>query len=454
MERRLFGTNGIRGVVNQDLTSEFVVKMGLAIGTFFNGGQLLIGCDGRTSSQLFKEAMISGLVSTGCSVHDVGCAPTPAIQFLTKHFELDGSVTITASHNPPEYNGIKVNSSDGIEIPREDEVKIEQNYFNETFRQVPWNLLGKVYERKHVLNIYLDAIKRHVDVGAIKKEHYRIVVDPGNGVGTITTPYLLRELGCEVITINSNLDGRFPSRLPEPALENLKDLASTVKAVKADMGVAHDGDADRSIFCDETGTLHWGDKSGAIIQKYILKKHPGATIVTPVSSSKLVEDIAERYGGKIVWTKVGSIIVSRKMLEVGSIFSYEENGGIFYAPHLPVRDGGISAALMLEIMAKTGKTLSQLVNELPKYYAVKAKIKCSNDLKPKVLDRLLEETSKYERLTLDGVKLFIDNGSILIRPSGTEPIFRVFSEAKTEAKAKSLSEFGMKIVRDLIKKSQ
>lgn len=454
MGQRLFGTNGIRGVVNKDLTPEFVVKMGLAIGTFFKGGQLLIGCDGRTSSQLFKEAMISGLVSTGCTIHDIEYAPTPAIQFLTKHFKLDGSVTITASHNPPEYNGIKVNWNDGIEIPREDEVKIEQNYFNETFRQAPWNLLGKVYERKHVLNIYLDAIKRHVDVSAIKKEHYRVVVDPGNGVGTLTTPYLLRELGCEVITINSNLDGRFPGRLPEPALENLKDLASTVKAVKADMGVAHDGDADRSIFCDEMGELHWGDKSGAVIQKYILKKHSGATIITPVSSSKLVEDIAAQYGGKIVWTRVGSIIVSRKMLEVGSIFSYEENGGIFYAPHLPARDGGMAVALMLEIMAKTGKTLSQLVDELPKYHVVKAKVECANNLKPKVLDRLLEETGKYKRLTLDGVKLFIDSGSVLIRPSGTEPIFRVFSEAKTGAKAKSLSKLGMKLLKELIKKSQ
>jgi len=451
VEPRLFGTNGIRGVVNQDLTPEFVIKVGQAIGTFFKGGRLLIGCDGRSSSPLFKDATISGLTSTGCTVYDVGYAPTPAIQFLTKHFGLDGSVIITASHNPPEYNGIKVNWKDGVEIPREDEIKIEQKYFNETFKRASWKNLGKNYETEDVLGIYLEAVKRQVTVDLIKAKHYRVVVDPGNGVGTLTTPYLLRDLECEVITINADLDGSFPGRLPEPAIQNLSELARVVKAVGADFGVAHDGDGDRSVFVDETGEIHWGDRSFALIEKHFLKQHPNEQIVTPVSSSQVVSDLARKYGGKIVWTKVGSIIVSRTMLEVGAKLGGEENGGVFYAPHQAVRDGAMATALILQILAKTGKELSKLLGELPKYRQHKDKVACPNELKEKVLEKIRKITEKFRVEAIDGVKIwFPDKSWILIRPSGTEPIYRLFAEAKTQQKAIQRVEEYKKIVTELV----
>ena len=219
-----------------------------------------------------------------------------------------------------------------------------------------------------IIREYIEAIKTHVNVEEIKKRSFRVVVDPGNGVGALAAPQLLRELGCKVFTINANIDGTFPSRPSEPKPENLSDLAAVVKAVNADFGVAYDGDSDRAIFVDENGTIHWGDRTFALIEKEFLKQNPGETIVTPVSSSSLVKDIAEAYNGEVIWTKVGSVDVSYKMKEINAKLGGEENGGVFYGPHQPVRDGAMTTALILDILAKTGRKLSELLNELPKYF--------------------------------------------------------------------------------------
>jgi len=448
---KLFGTNGIRGLVNKEITPEFVTKFNLAIGTFFKGGEIFIGCDGRTSSPMLMQAAISGLLAAGCDVHDVGMAPTPTIQYAVRCYKPGGGVIITASHNPPEFNGIKVLGKDGVEISRDDELKIESIYFNEKFKQAPWDALGRISAKPEILEIYKEAVKAHVDVETIKKKHFRVVMDLGNGVGALILPQILRELNCKPVTINSNIDGHFPGRPPEPRPEYLTELSKTVVAVKADFGVAYDGDADRSLFCDEKGEIIWGDKSSAIIMKYILRKKRGAKVVTPISSSKLIEDIAERYGAKVYLTKVGSVDVSHKMKEVKSIFGCEENGGCFYGPHQPVRDGAMTTLLMLQVLAETDKTLSQLVAQLPQYFIAKAKIYCPNELKEPTLRKLIETTKKYKRITIDGVKLILPEGRVLIRPSGTEPLFRVYAEAKTEKKAKEIADWAVKHVATLIK---
>ena len=437
--RRLFGTNGIRGVVNLELTPEFVTKIGSAIGTFFQRKRIVVGYDGRTSSPMFRRAIISGLVSTGCDVYEAGMAPTPTIQYAVKHCGMDGGVMITASHNPPEYNGIKVIADDGIELPREREIEIENIFFDEKIKRAQWNEIGKIHQLPEVLNLYNKAIETHVNVAAIQKEHFHVVVDPGNGVGALTAPFVLRELGCQITTINANIDGTFPNRLSEPRPENIGDLASTVRAVKADVGIAYDGDADRAIFVDEKGEFHWGDRTFALIEKYFLQDNRGETIVTPVSSSHVIKDIADKYGGKVVWTKVGSVIVSHTMKKINAKLGGEENGGVFYAPHQPVRDGTMTTALVLDIMARTGKKLSQLLAELPAYHLEKDKIECPEELKEKVIQKLLKKVKGATVDTIDGAKIwFNDKSSILIRPSGTEPIYRFYAEAKTKEKATNL----------------
>ncbi len=437
--RRLFGTNGIRGVVNRDFTPEFVTKVAGAIGTFFKKGKILVGYDGRTSSQMFFQALVGGLISTGCTVYDGGMAPTPAIQYAVKHYRMNGGIIITASHNPPEYNGIKVVANDGIELPREKEIEIENIFWDEKTVRTEWNAIGKTLSLPGVLDLYIEAIKKHVDVTLIQEKQFHVVVDPGNGVGALTAPYMLRQIGCQVTTINANVDGTFPSRLSEPRPENLSKLASTVKAVNADVGVAYDGDADRTIFVDETGEIHWGDRTFALIEKYFLQNNPGETIVTPVSSSRLIKDIADENSGKVVWTKVGSVIVSHVMKREKAKLGGEENGGVFYGPHQPVRDGTMTTALILDIMAKTAKRLSELLMELPLYYIQKDKIECPNKLKEQVLKELITQVKDLTIDTIDGVKIwFPDASSILIRPSGTEPIYRFYAEGKTKERAVQL----------------
>jgi phosphomannomutase/phosphoglucomutase len=442
VSRKLFGTNGIRGVVNKELTPEIAINVGSSIGTFFGKKNLLVGHDARTSGPMFAKAVIAGLTATGCNVFFAGMAPTPALQYAVKNHCIDGGVIITASHNPPEYNGIKVVWNDGIEISHEQETEIENIYFENKQVLAEWNELGAKHELSEVNAEYIEAIKKHVDAAKIAKKHYHVVVDAANSVGALTAPPLLRELGCKVTSINANIDGTFPGRLPEPRPENLKEIAVAVKAVGADLGVAFDGDADRSIFVAENGEIYWGDKTFALIEKHFLIENPNSKIVTPVSSSTLVKDTAEAYKGEIVWTKVGSVTVSQTMKELKAKLGGEENGGVFYGPHQAVRDGAMTTALILGIMAKRGEKLSELIAEQPQYFLEKGKVECPEDKKEKVLKKLLEQVKGSNISTIDGVKIwFADRSAILVRPSGTEPIYRLYAEAKNQEKA-------LKLIRD------
>jgi phosphomannomutase/phosphoglucomutase len=440
--RKLFGTNGIRGLVNVELTPEMAIKVGSSIGTFFGKNKnLLLGHDARTSGPMFARAVISGLTAAGCNVYFAGMASTPAIQFAVKNHKMDGGVIISASHNPPEYNGIKVIWNDGIETSHEQETEIENIYFDNKIVFAEWDKLGKKHELEGINDEYAQAIKTHVDVAKIASKHFHVVIDAANSVGGIAAPPLLRDLGCKVTSINANIDGTFPGRLPEPRPENLGNLASTVKAIGADLGVAFDGDADRSIFVDKNGVIYWGDKTFAIVAKQYLLKNPGAKIVTPVSSSTLIKDTVEAYKGELIWTKVGSVTVSQTMKAQNANLGGEENGGIFYRPHQAVRDGAMTTALLLNIMAQTGQSLAQLVAEQPQYFIEKGKIECPDEKKESLQQKIYEQVKDENISTIDGVKIwFSDSSAILIRPSGTEPVFRLYAEAKNQEKALKLVE--------------
>ncbi|MCD6529840.1 phosphoglucosamine mutase [Candidatus Bathyarchaeota archaeon] len=435
----LFGTNGIRGLANVDLTPEFAAKVGVAVGTFLDSGEVVVGSDARCTSPMLLSAVTSGLTSAGCKVYNAGVAPTPTIQYTVKEKRVDGGIIITASHNPPEYNGIKVLAGDGVEISREDERAVEKIFFDENFSRARWDRVKDPSPLEGVIEDYLAGVMKHIKVEAVREKGFKVVVDPANGVGSLTLPKFLDRLGCKVYVINAELDGRFPSRPPEPRPENLGELARTVKALEADLGVALDGDADRAIFVDETGEIHWGDKTFALIAKFFLMENPNSTIVTPVSSSSIIKEVAEEYGGSIVFTKVGSVEVSHKMKELNAVLGGEENGGVFYAPHIPVRDGTMTTALILQIMAESEKKLSELLSDLPVYFIKKANVKCPNELKEKVMEKVTREFEALPKETVDGVKAFFPNGSaVLIRPSGTEPTIRIYAEAKSEDEVNNL----------------
>jgi len=449
---RLFGTNGVRGIVNVDLTLDLVLELSQSIGTFFKGGRILVGRDGRLSGRMLTEAVVAGLTSVGCEVCDIGMAPTPCIQRLVPYWGFDGAVVVTASHNPPEYNGVKVVARDGVEVPRLDEELIEGIYRRREWVKADWRHVGKTLCRSDGIDAYICDVQRHFDREAIRRADLKALVDTGNGVGTLTTPYVLRDLGCSVHTINSNIDGAFPSRSPEPTPDSLRNLTGTVRDLNVDFAVALDGDADRAIFLDEKGQVHWGDRTFALIEQHFLSENRGEKIVTPVSSSQAIQDVARQYGGSVIWTRVGSVDVSRKMLEIGAKLGGEENGGIFYAPHVPVRDGTIAAAFIASILARTKEKLSNLLNKLPLYYNTKEKVFCPNEKKEQILKGVKERARGSRIETIDGIKVWHeDNSWILVRPSGTEPAFRLFAEAKSRERSSQLASTYKGIVEDLVK---
>jgi len=428
-----------------------ILRASQSIGVFFDGGRILAGRDGRTSGEMISMIVKSALLSAGCSVCDVGLAPTPCIQYTVRFGHYDGAVVVTASHNPPRYNGLKVVGRDGIEISRDEEEQIERVFFEGRWTPKVQSQLGSMKSVGDILTPYQSAIEGRVDTEVIRRSGLKLVVDPGNGVGALITPRLLSAVGCDVQTINAAIDGTFPGRPPEPTPENLQGLSKTVKLTGADLGIAHDGDADRAIFVAENGEVEWGDRTFALVEKHFLMSNPGETIVTPVSSSQLVRDIAEEQGGRVEWTRVGSINVSRRMEEIGSKLGGEENGGIFYGPHIPVRDGAMAAAMIVELLAKTGRKLSELLGELPHYHIIKTKIGCPENRKDHVLAEVTKVISGRTVETIDGVKIWRDRRSwILIRPSGTEPIFRIFVEAPSRDEANNLLGEYVTVLRDLI----
>ena len=450
MMGRLFGTNGVRGVANKELTSELVTRLAASCGHVL-GKNIALGRDGRVTSPLFRDAAASGLQSVGCNVHDFGVLPTPALQYAVKHLGLDGGLMITASHNPPEFNGVKVMAADGVEIPRRVEDEIEGVYFARGPKAVEWDRVGEVRHRE-VLGLYVDAVVSKVDASLIRSKNLRVAIDPGNGVGTLVAPTVAQRLGCHVYTVNAELDGRFPGRQSEPRPDNLGSLKELVKATGADIGVAFDGDADRSIFLDEMGEVLWGDRSFALVARDYMGKHHGARVATAVSSSNAIVEVVEGAGGSIHWTRVGSVDVSRAMVENGIDFGGEENGGVMYGPHHPVRDGSMTLALILGIMAERGEPLSKLVAELPTYAQSKDKVRCPNELKQRVLEALRTKVAAPRVDAMDGLKLVFADGSwILVRPSGTEPIFRLYAEADTQPKVEKLVSENKRLIEETVK---
>ncbi|MGB9979349.1 phosphoglucosamine mutase [Methanobacterium sp.] len=447
--KRLFGTFGVRRLANTELTPEFASKIAASYGTLIKG-KVAVGGDTRTSTEMIKHAVISGLLSSGCDVIDLGFLPTPALQFAVRNY-YDGGIMITASHNPPKYNGIKLMDSYGIGTPDDMELKIEDMFFNDNPNRVSWNEIGKAEKNEGILEEYIQNVIDRVDIDTIKQAKLKVIVDCGSGAACFTTPYLLRKLGCEVLTMNCQPDGFFPGRDPEPTEPNLKELIEVVKATEADIGIAHDGDADRTICIDEKGDFVFGDKSFALVEKYMLKENNGGLIVTTVATSSAIYDIANEYNGEVIATKVGDLIVARELKDKDGLFGGEENGGLIFPDFVYGRDAALSTAKIIEIIAKTGKPLSKLIEELPIYYSEKMKIECPDELKQEVMQKIAKETSEFEVDTTDGVKIFKDDGWVIIRPSGTEPIFRCFAEAKTKENAKKMAEWGISLISKYLK---
>jgi len=455
--RKFFGTNGIRGIPGKDITLEFIAEMSQSIGTFLgNSKPILVGNDVRTSSPALAGSVLSGLLSGGNDANTGGLAPTPAHQFGVRTLGYGGGIIVTASHNPAQYNGIKLVGPDGVEVRREDEAYVEAIYIEKKYNKPDWQSVGKSGKETRIVENYITGIMSQVNVPRISERKFTVVLDIGNGAQAVTAPYLCERLGCKVITINGQPDGNFPGRGPEPTPFVLKDMCEAVKSYHADFGVAYDGDGDRSLFCDENGEIYWGDRTGSMVADYLLTRHKGGPIVTTVSTSSLVGEIAKNHGAKAIWTTVGSVDVSRAMINNNAPLGLEENGGFFYGPHIPVRDGAMTTALVLETLAARKISFNQAISRLKKYYQKKSKFECPKEKRPAVM-KIIEAKAQKSGARIDrtdGLKIFIDDNTwILLRPSGTEPIIRIYSESDDQTKLEKMYDDYERALKDAIESS-
>ena len=427
---KLFGTNGIRGVFGETFTLNFVSEITLSLATYFRKGPILVGYDGRESSIIVSKIVCSSLNSAGFDCVIAGLIPTPCLQYSTKTLGYQGGIMITASHNPPQYNGIKPTAKDGVEISRDDELKVEEIYFKKNWKITP-RKLGITKKIENTVETYLKGIKSQVNTQKIKSRKFRIVLDLGNGTQAVTAPQLCRELRCEVITINENIDGSFPGRGSEPTPQNLHLLSKTVIESKADLGVAFDGDGDRSIFCDNTGEILTGDRSALLLSQFLLGKNPKSKIVTTMNSTSRIEDIAAASNSKVIRTKVGSVEVSREMVSTKALIGFEENGGFMYGKHNQVRDGAMTMAIALDLLAASKKSISEELVLLPSSFTTKGKVDCTKDEAARIIQMLKKEGHKKD--TTDGIKIIFDKSNwVMVRPSGTEPIIRIYAESGSQ----------------------
>jgi phosphoglucosamine mutase len=421
---KLFGSSGIRGVVNEVISTELAIDIGKVLGTLHK--RVIIGHDPRTTSQLILHALTSGLLSAGSEVSIAGMVTTPTLAYSARNF--DCGLMVTASHNPPEYNGIKFINPDGSGFNVKQMEEIENKLAEKDFRSADW---------KSVKNTspYQNPVQKHIEriLDSVNNMDLKIVVDCGCGAASTITPYLFQRLGCEVISINSQPDGFFPGRKSEPTPENLKSLISAVIESNANLGIAHDGDADRMVAVDEKGNFVGGDSLLTLFAKYEVKE----SVVVPVNASMAVDDIVGN--AKVIRTKVGDVFVSEMLKEQNADFGGEPSGTWIFPGQSLCPDGIYAAARLAEMVCN--EPLSVQISKLPKYPREKSTVTCPKAKKSEVLAKVEDRMQKlgYKELaTHDGFRFQFDRAWVLIRPSGTEPKIRITTEAEGEKEVKDL----------------
>ncbi len=445
---KLFGSSGVRGLVNSALTPQLACKVGLAVATHAKAKKAVVARDTRVSGLMLEDALVAGLNAAGADVSLLGVVPTPALAYLTRGLRADVGFMLTASHNPPEYNGIKVFSGDTLSYTEQSQTALEQIITDNSFALADWRGIGKA-RSLNVGYAYVELLKQ----AAKLRKPWRVVVDAGCGATFHVAPAALNALGCKVTAVNAQPDGYFPARKSEPTAESLTSLAETVKALGADLGVAFDGDGDRVAFIDEEGVFVDFDRALAAYVAYTLKKRGGGKVVTTVEASMCVETMAERYGGKVVErTKVGDIYVSEAIKRHGAVFGGEPCGAWVHPRFHYCPDGPLSAVLLLQALENEGKSLREFIAEVPQYMTLRENIKCKNELKYKAVSKI-EKTlttafgSSGKLSTVDGIRLALKNGWLLIRASGTEPLIRLTVEGESLKAAQDIMSKGTALVK-------
>jgi phosphoglucosamine mutase len=443
----LFGTSGLRGLVNVDLTPCLAVRVGMALGTFIRTGKVFVARDTRASGLMLEDALVSGLMACGVDTYCCGILPTPVLAYLTVKLRANAGLMVTASHNPPQYNGIKIFDMDGMAYDEERQGKLEKIIESGDFRLADWRNLGRV-EYGDESQLYVDMVLKSIKLG----KKWRVVVDPGCGATSHIAPKIFQKLGCDVKAINSQPDGFFPCRSPEPNAESLKPLSKIVKGLSADLGVAYDGDGDRAAFIDERGAFVDFDRVLAAYAAYVLKRSGGGAVVTNVEASMCLEKIVEPFGGKVVRTRVGDVYVAEAVKKFGAVFGGEPCGAWIHPKHHYCPDGILSSVLLLQALEDEGKSLSEFVADAPSYPIVRKNIHCRNEVKhlavKRAEDLLKRAFPDYNQIsTVDGVRLSLRDGWVLIRASGTEPLIRLTAEGESLKTAEAIMDRALAAVK-------
>ncbi len=425
----------IRGVVDKDLTPEIVNRLGKGFGTHMvrlGKKSLAVGRDGRLSSKAFSEALIDGLLSTGCDVVNIGVCPTPVYYFSIFHLNKDGGIMVTGSHNPPEFNGFKVSVG-------------KSTIFGEEIQK-----LGRLIEEGHfvsgkgnlseaeIIRPYQDYLKKNIRF----EKRLKVVIDAGNGTGGVVAGPLLKDLGCDVEELFCEIDGRFPNHFPDPTVpDNLKTLTERVLKTHADVGIGYDGDADRIGVVDDQGNIIWGDQLMILFSREILKQQKGATFVAEVKCSQNLFSDIEKHGGKAIMWRTGHSLIKEKMKEEKAALGGEMSGHIFFADRYFGYDDAIYASCrLLELLSKTERRLSSLLSDVPKTHITpEIRVHCPDEIKFRVVDQVKESLRKdHPIIDVDGVRVQFQDGWGLVRASNTQPVLVLRFEALTEARLQEI----------------
>ncbi len=436
----MISVSGVRGVVGEGLTPQVVINFAEAFGIYLGGGKVVVGRDTRVSGEMFKHAVLSGLISVGCDIIDVGVCPTPTTQIAVEKLEARGGIMITASHNPIMWNGLKLIGADGLFLDAEQGERVVKISREKSHPFVNWEKLGVMLPYSRAIQDHIEAILnlKYVDVSAIRRRQFKVVLDCVNGAGSNLVPALLSDLGCQTVQINCEPTGLFP-RNPEPLPENLSELCDAVKKERADLGMAVDPDSDRLALVSEKGEPLGEEKTLAIAVKHVLNRKRGPVVIN-ASTSLITEDVAKSYGAEVIRTKVGEIHVAKKMREVSAVIGGEGNGGVILPDVHLGRDAPVGIALVLQQLVEFGGTLSALSASLPHYVIVKNKIELG-EMSPAAALKKLQKIYHSEKLDFtDGIKIVRPKSWVHIRASNTEPIIRIIAEAPTEKEAHELCE--------------
>jgi phosphomannomutase len=427
--------SGIRGIVGESLTPQLIIKFAEAFSTYIGGGTIAVGSDTRPSAEMVKNAVFAGLLSCGASPLDLGILPIPSLQIYTKEKKLDGAISITASHNPVEWNALKLIRKGGHYLYPYEAEELLDVYYQGRFQRV--ESPDKIDREDDPFSIHKDKIMGLIDTEMIRQKKLRVVVDPCGGAASPFVQDFLESLGTEVICVNCGLTEGFP-RNPEPIPKNLRTLCEAVKEHKADVGFAQDADADRLAAVDENGVPIGEEYTLALAVDYYLQRKKKSPVVVNLSTSRVIEDITKKAGVELFRSLVGEINVARMMEDKDAKIGGEGNGGIMIADVHTCRDSFAGMAYILEYLAWSGKKLSELRKELPDYFMIKHKVKASFRQARVILNKISKKFKEGQIQTLDGLRVDYPDFWLHVRPSNTEPVVRIQVEGKSEESAQKV----------------